>query len=134
MAVSVVKDIGFTDETLASPGVRHALLVYTTPGKLFRRIEDTGTYGWTLATLIGLIMLTGYAEVKTGLIDRSVDQHTEEALAELEEAQAHMAITSTVYCRSGGILVSVSSTLVSWAATGVSSTVLSKRVQNLLMN
>ena len=88
--MSAVRDTGFADETLASPGVRHALLVYTTPRRLFRRIEDTGTYGWTLATLIALIMLMGYAEVKTGLIDRSVDQQTEKALAELEEAQAHM--------------------------------------------
>ena len=66
------------------------MLVCTSPRGLFARVEDTGTYGWALGTLIALIMLIGYAEVKTGLIDRSVDQRTKEALAELEKSQAHM--------------------------------------------
>jgi hypothetical protein len=71
-------------------GVRHALLVYTAPRTLFSRVEDTGAYGWALVTLIGLVMLIGYAEVQTGLIDRVVDQRTEQALASLEASQADL--------------------------------------------
>ena len=71
-------------------GVRHAMLVYLSPRELFSRVEDTGAYGWTLATLIGLVMLTGYAEVQTGLIDRVVDQRTEESLAKLEESKGQL--------------------------------------------
>lgn len=66
------------------------MLVYTTPRTLFGRIEDTGAYGWALGTLLAGIMLIGYVEMKTGLIDRSVDQRTERALAELEKSQAHV--------------------------------------------
>lgn len=74
----------------ASLGVRHAVLVCTAPRTLFARVEDTGAYGWTLVTLIGLLTLTGYTEVQTGLIDRVVDQRTEEALATLEKTQADL--------------------------------------------
>jgi len=75
------------DRTL---GVRHALLVYTTPVALFSRVEDTGAYGWALATLLVLVVILGYAEMQTGLIDRGVDQQTEAALAKLEESQGHL--------------------------------------------
>ena len=44
-------------------------------------MEDTGAYGWTLVTLLGLVTLAGYAEVQTGLIDRTADQQTEVRLA-----------------------------------------------------
>ncbi len=71
-------------------GVRHALLVYTSPAVLFRRVEDTGAYGWALITLLALITLIGYAEVKTGLIDLVVDKRTEEHRAELERTQLHL--------------------------------------------
>lgn len=71
-------------------GVRHALLVFTSPRSLFERVEDTGAYGWALVTLLGLVMLLGYAEVKTGLIDRVVDEKTEKQLAKLEEMQVNL--------------------------------------------
>lgn len=70
--------------------LRHALLVFTSPRALFARVEDTGAYGWALVVLIGLVLLLGYLEVQTGLIDRVVDQQTEQALASLEESQAHL--------------------------------------------
>lgn len=73
-----------------TPGVRHALLVYTSPSALFKRVEDTGAYGWTLITLLALITLIGYAQVQTGLIDRVVDRKTEQELAELERTQLHL--------------------------------------------
>jgi hypothetical protein len=57
---------------------------------LFDRVEDTGAYGWVLVTLLGLVMLLGYAEVQTGLIDRVVDQNTEKQLAQLEETHANL--------------------------------------------
>lgn len=71
-------------------GVRHALLVYAAPRSLFARVEDTGAYGWALVTLLALVMLIGYAEVQTGLIDRTVDQKTEQKLAELEKREGHL--------------------------------------------
>ena len=71
-------------------GVRHALLVFVSPRSLFDRVEDTGAYGWVLVTLLGLVMLLGYAEVQTGLIDRVVDQNTEKQLAQLEETHANL--------------------------------------------
>lgn len=70
--------------------VRHALLVYASPSALFRCVEDTGAYGWTLVTLLGLVVLTGYATVQTGLIDRTVDQNTEAWLAEQEKNQVDL--------------------------------------------
>jgi len=66
------------------------MLVFSSPPALFRRVEDTGAYGWTLVTLLALVTLLGYAEVQTGLIDRVVDQKTEGRLAELEGSQANL--------------------------------------------
>jgi len=71
-------------------GVRHAMLVYAAPRSLFSRVEDTGAYGWALVTLLAMVMLIGYAEVQTGLIDRTVDQKTEQKLAELEKLQTNL--------------------------------------------
>lgn len=71
-------------------GLRHTPLVITAPRVLFSRVEDTGVYGWALVTLLVLVLLIGYGEVQTGLIDRGVDQQTEAALASLEESQAHL--------------------------------------------
>lgn len=70
--------------------VRHAMMVFAAPRALFARVEDTGAYGWALVTLIGLVMLVGYAQVQTGLIDRDVDRATERRLAQLEESQAEL--------------------------------------------
>jgi len=71
-------------------GVRHALLVYVAPRSLFNRVEDNGAYGLALLTLIGLVMLIGYAKVQTGLVDRDVDLVTEKKLAELEQNQKNL--------------------------------------------
>ena len=90
MAVSTAVKPGNVERKTRALGVRHALLIYTAPRLLFTRVEDTGAYGWALVTLLGLVMLLGYAEVQTGLIDRVVDQQTEVALASLEKSQADL--------------------------------------------
>ena len=71
-------------------GVRHALWVYAAPSAVFRRIEDNASYGWALFVLLVLVTLIGYAQVRTGLIDREVDQRTEERLAYVEKTQADL--------------------------------------------
>lgn len=71
-------------------GVRHALMVYVAPRSLFNRVEDTGAYGYALFTLLGLVMLIGYAKVQTGLVDRNVDLATETKLGELETNQKNL--------------------------------------------
>jgi len=71
-------------------GLRHIPMVFAAPRSLFGRVEDTGSYGWALVTILVSVMLLGYLEVQTGLIDRTVDQQTEAALAKLEESQAHL--------------------------------------------
>ena len=81
---SVAMQEGSTEPEKFGLGVRHALLVYTSPASLFRREEDTGAYGWALVVLLGLVMLIGYLQVQTGLIDTLVDQQTEKSLAALE--------------------------------------------------
>ncbi len=75
---------------LATLGLRHIFWVLVKPVALFRRIEDSGKYGWSLAILLGLILLTGYMQVQTGLIDRVGDEQTEQQLAELERTQFHL--------------------------------------------
>jgi len=70
--------------------LRHAPLIFTHPLRLFGRVEDTGAYGWALLTLLVLVMSIGYLQVQTGLIDRIVDQRTEENLARIEKEQAHL--------------------------------------------
>lgn len=80
-------DVQLPNEAL---GVRHALMVFVSPRVLFARVEDVGRYGTSLVTLLGLVMLIGYAIMQTGLIDRVVDQQTETALAKLEESQGHL--------------------------------------------
>ena len=71
-------------------GVRHGLQVLVSPRIVFECVEDTGAYGWALVVLLAVVLLIGYAEVQTGLIDRVVDRETEAALASLEETQAHL--------------------------------------------
>ena len=60
-------------------GVRDALLMVTSPASVYRRVEDTGAYGWALITLLVLVTLIGLARIQTGLIDRDVDRQTEQA-------------------------------------------------------
>lgn len=68
-------------------GLKDVPQVFSAPATLFRRIEDTSAYGWSLAVLLVMVTLVGYAQVQTGLIDRVVDQQVEEGLAELERTQ-----------------------------------------------
>ncbi len=68
-------------------GLRHIPLIFVRPSAAFSRMEDTGAYGKALVVLLALAILVGYAQVQTGLIDRVVDQQTEQQLAELEKAQ-----------------------------------------------
>jgi len=70
--------------------LRDVFQVYARPRALFARVEDTGAYGWALVLLLGLVFLIGYAEVKTGLIDRVEDLKTEQRLAELEKMQSNL--------------------------------------------
>ncbi|MFQ5494045.1 MAG: YIP1 family protein [Phycisphaerae bacterium] len=80
-----------TADSLRNPlSLRHALLVYTAPRSLFARVEDTGRYGVALAVLLGLVVLIGYLRIQTGLIERAVDQSTEQRLATLETEQGHL--------------------------------------------
>ena len=78
------------DRTQRTSGAWRALKVFTSPRVLFAGVDDAGGYGWALVAVLVLVLLIGYAEVQTGLIDRVVDQQTEEALASLEESQAHL--------------------------------------------
>lgn len=71
-------------------GLMDAGRVLVAPRAVFARIEDTPAYGPALVVMLGVVMLLGYAEVQTGLIDRSVDQQTEAAIAVLEKDQAHL--------------------------------------------
>lgn len=70
-----------------SLGLRHVPWVIMAPGRLFGRVEDVGAYGWTLFVLLTLVTLVGVLEIQTGLIDRQVDQQTEEQLAQVEKTQ-----------------------------------------------
>lgn len=80
----------FDQAPVARIGPRQLLWVFSKPVSLFRRVEDTAAYGWGLVLLLGLVILTGYAEVQTGLIDRTVDLEIEKQLAELEKTQFHL--------------------------------------------
>jgi hypothetical protein len=79
-----------SDVTMRPLRVRHALLVFATPRSLFARIADSSAYGSALFTLLALVMLIGYAQVQTGLIDREVDLKTEIKLEQLEKTQGHL--------------------------------------------
>lgn len=68
--------------------LHHAPLVFAAPGRLFARIEDTTAYGWALAVAVLAMVLMGYIQVQSGLIDRLVDHQIEAELAALEASQA----------------------------------------------
>lgn len=70
--------------------LRDALWVFTSPGKVFARAEDTGAYGWALLVLLVSVLLMGYAQVQTGLIDQDVARNTEKQLEQLEREQLHL--------------------------------------------
>ncbi len=88
--MSATAEPSFIERPVQPLGVRHALLVYAAPRSLFRRVEDTGAYGWALVTLLGLVTLIGYASVQTGLIDEVVERQTEKQLADLESTQLNL--------------------------------------------
>ena len=71
-------------------GLRHAPWIITDPRAVYSRVEDVGHYGWTLFVLLCLVTLVGVVEVQTGLIDRRVDQQTEEQLAVVEKTQGNL--------------------------------------------
>ncbi len=64
--------------------------MYSSPSALFRRIEDTGAYGWALVVLLGLVTLVGYVQVQTGLLDRLVDENTNNNLRRIEIDRANL--------------------------------------------
>ena len=90
MAVSALSDEAQDGQESPRVRLRDVFFVYTRPSLLFSRVEDSGAYGWALVLLLGLVFLIGYAEVQTGLIDRVVDQKTEQTLAELEKTQLNL--------------------------------------------
>ncbi len=90
MLESVIEPIMDQIIPTAPLGVRHALLMYASPRSVFTRVEDTGAYGWTLATLILLVTLIGYAQIQSGLIDRNVALATEAELANLEKTHVDL--------------------------------------------
>lgn len=71
-------------------GQAHAWRIFYAPRSVFECLEDTGAYGWAMFVLLVLVLLIGYAEMQTGLIDRGVDRQTETSLAALENDQAHL--------------------------------------------
>ncbi len=79
-----------TETRTGGLGLRHTLLVYTSPRSLFERIEDTGAYGWALATMLVLVMVLGMLQIQSGLIDRVIDQGTEDQKAAIEAEQANL--------------------------------------------
>ncbi len=70
--------------------VRDALVMITSPRSVFARVEDTGAYGWMLATMLGLLMLMGYLQIQSGLIDYLVDEQTEKSKGVIESGQANL--------------------------------------------
>ena len=81
---------GVREESKPVLGVRHAVLAYASPRVLYSRVEDTGAYGWALVTLLALMVLIGYAQVQTGLIDTTVERNKEKQLEELEKNQGQL--------------------------------------------
>ncbi len=79
-----------TQSNSTALGIRHAPLVLVDPAAVFRRVAESGRYGWTLGALVLLTTLIGWATVQTGLIDREVDRHTHKALADLEREQVDL--------------------------------------------
>lgn len=76
-----------TQANSSALGLAHVPLMFVAPGAVFRRIAETGRYGWTLAAWVLLTTLIGWVTVQTGLIDREVDRRTRSALAALEREQ-----------------------------------------------
>ena len=68
-------------------GLHCAPMMFVAPGVVFRRIAESGRYGWMLGTLLLLTTLIGWATVQTGLIDREVNRQTRKALADIEREQ-----------------------------------------------
>ena len=89
MAISLEAQ-SLESQPVSAPPLPWGVLVLFSPKRVFARIEDTPAYGWGLASLIGLMVLIGYAKVQTGLIDRNVDEATERNLAKFEQMQGQV--------------------------------------------
>jgi hypothetical protein len=74
--------------------LRDALYVLVSPRSVFRRMQDTPAYGWTLAFLILLITLLGVIAIQSGLVDLRTDRMTEQRLARLELDQKDLITQS----------------------------------------
>ena len=85
-----VQTIEAIEESGAAVAHPHAWRIFYAPRSVFQRLEETGAYGWAMFVLLVLVFLIGYAEMRTGLIDRGVDRQTETQLATLETEQAHL--------------------------------------------
>ena len=83
-------DADVREHSHVAPGLGDVPAALVAPRRLFARIEDTGSYAWLLIALLGLITLLGYVEVQTGLIDRVVDQDTQNQLAMLETSRTDL--------------------------------------------
>ncbi len=70
--------------------LRHVPLIFTTPGAVFSRVEDTGAYAWALVLLLLAIAGLGYLQVQSGLIDRLAHEQTARQMAQLEEEQLNL--------------------------------------------
>jgi len=70
--------------------VRDAATMVWAPRSVFRRMVDVSTYGWTLTWLVLLTTVLGFFTIQTGLIDRDVDQATEQRLSRLELDQTDL--------------------------------------------
>lgn len=88
--IAEVSSVDGGESQQSALGVRHALLVYTSPSKLFQRVEDTGAYGWALVTLLLLVTLAGYVQIQSGLIDNVVNANTDKQLAGIEKDRANL--------------------------------------------
>jgi len=86
-----------------SPGLRDAPRMLVAPGDVFRRIGESGRYGWALGAVVLISTLVGWTTVQTGLIDREVDRRTRQALADLEREQTDLLKRTELSERMEGI-------------------------------
>lgn len=68
-------------------GVWDLPLVFLAPRRLFARVEDVATYGWSMVLLLAAMMVIGFATVETGLIDLEVARGVQRDIAAFEKQQ-----------------------------------------------
>ena len=69
-------------------GVWDLPLVFLAPRRLFARVEDVATYGWSMVLLLTAMMVIGFATVETGLIDLEVARGVQRDIAAFEKQQS----------------------------------------------